>query len=188
MTTFWLAGFAGVALLAVLLAWLSYNRLMALDERCRTAFADIDVQLKHRHDLIPNLVETVRGFAGHELTVLTEVTRARANALRAAGPEVRLEAEAQIGQSLGSLLSVVERFPEIQASTHFRDLRSELADADSRITAARRFHNLAVDEFNATLRQFPGSAIGSLVRLGRRKPFDLGVERVLLEEPVAVRF
>jgi LemA protein len=180
--------FGGGAAIVGTVAWVTHSRLMALDERCNTAFADVDVQLKHRHDLIPGLVETVRGFAGHELTALTEVTRARANALRATGPETRLEAETQVGQTIQCLLSIVERYPEIQASAHFRDLRMELADAENRITAARRFYNLAVDEFNATLRQFPGNLIGSAVRLSRRKPFDLGVERVLLDEPVTIRF
>jgi LemA protein len=187
MESILLFGGGGVAV-AAWLGWSTYNRLMALDERCNTAFADVDVQLKHRHNLIPALVETVRGFVGHEHAVLTEVTKARASALRAAGPEMRLEAESQVGQSITSLLTVVERYPDLQASSHFRDLRVELSDAENRITAARRFYNLAVDEFNATLRQFPGNVIGGAVRLGRRKPFDIGVERVLLDEPVAFRF
>ena len=187
MDMIWLMGGGSLAL-AVTMGWSSYNRLVALDERCDTAFADIDVQLKHRHNLIPGLIETVRGFAGHEHTILTEVTQARASALRASGPEMRLEAEAQVGQSLNTLLTVVERYPEIQASSHFRELRMELTDAENRITAARRFYNLAVDEFNATLRQFPGNLIGAAGRLGRRRPFDLGIERVLLDEPVAIRF
>lgn len=178
----------GAAALAGAVAWATYNRLVALDERCNTAFADVDVHLKHRHSLVPGLVETVRGFVGHEFAVLTEVTKARAGALRATGPEMRLEAETQVGQSISSLLTVVERYPDLQASAHFRDLRKELADAENRITASRRFYNLAVDEFNATLRQFPGNAIGAAARLGRRKPFDLGVERVLIDEPVPVRF
>lgn len=182
-----LMGGGGIALAATM-AWSSYNRLVALDERCNTAFADIDVQLKHRHNLIPGLLETVRGFAGHEMAILTEVTRARTKALGASGPEMRLEAEAQVGQSITSLLGLVERYPEIQASSHFRELRTELSDAENRITAARRFYNLAVDEFNATLRQFPGNRIGEAVRLSRRKPFDIGIERVLLDEPVTVRF
>lgn len=186
MDILWLT--CGILVFAGLLAWRTYNRLMALDERCNTAFADIDVQLKHRHSLIPGLVETVRVFAGHELSILSEVAQARAGALRASGPEMRLEAETQVGQSLTTLLNLAERYPEIQASTHFRDLRSELGDAENRITAARRFYNLAVDEFNATLRQFPGNQIGAVVCLARRRPFDLGVERVLLDEPVAIRF
>lgn len=187
MDTIWLIGGGSIAL-AVTMAWSTYNRLMALDERCNTAFADVDVQLRHRHDLIPGLVETVRGIAGHERAVLTEVTQARASALRAAGPDLRLEAETQVGHSLTALLGVVERYPEIQASSHFRDLRTALTEADCRIAAARRFYNLAVAEFNATLRQFPGNAIGAGVRLSRRRAFDIGIERVLIDEPVAIRF
>jgi LemA protein len=174
--------------LAGLVAWSSYNRLMALDERCNTAFADVDVQLKYRHSVIPGLVETVRGYAKHEQAVLTEVTQARAAALGAAGSESRLHAETQVGQSISSLMSVAENYPELQASPHFRELRMELADAENRIAASRRFYNLAVDEFNATLRQFPGNLIGGAGRLGRRAPFDLGVERILLDEPVSFRF
>ena len=167
---------------------LTYNRLMALDQRCDTAFADVDVQLKHRHNLIPGLVETVRGYAGHERSVLEEVTRARAGALRASAPEMRLDAETQLGQSLNMVMSIVEKYPELQASSHFRELRTELTDAENRITAARRFYNLAVDEYNATLRQFPANSIGNAFRLGPRKPFDIGIERVLLDEPVAIQF
>lgn len=187
MDVFLYAAGGGVALVGAV-AWSSHNRLVALDERCNTAFADVDVHLKHRHSLIPGLVETVRGFVGHEFAVLTEVTKARASALKAAGPEMRLEAETQVGQSISSVLTVVERYPDLQASAHFRDLRRDLTDAENRITASRRFYNLAVDEFNATLRQFPGNLIGAAGRLGRRKPFDLGVERVLIDEPVTVRF
>src|SRR5829696_4565296 len=165
------------------------NEAHVLDDRAQAVPSGKGGCLEqHRHNLIPGLVETVRGYAGHELTVLTEVTRARANALSAASPDTRLEAETQVGQSITSLLTVVERYPELQASVHFRDLRVELADAENRITAARRFFNLAIDEFNATLRQFPGNVIGAAVRLSRRKHFDLGIERVLLDEPVAIRF
>lgn len=178
----------GSVTLVVTVLWTTYNRLMALDERCNTAFADVDVQLKHRHSLIPSLVETVRGFVGHEFVVLTEVTKARAGALRATGPEMRLEAETQVGQSINSLLSVVESYPDLLASSHFRELRMELTDAENRITASRRFCNLATNEFNASLRQLPGNLVGAAGRLGRRKPFDLGIERILIDEPVPIRF
>lgn len=150
-------------IVAGLCAWAAmsaHNRLMALDQRCDTAFSDVDVMLKHRHDLIPGLVETVKGFAAHERTVLTEVTRARARALQASGPDARLNAETQLGQSINTVLSLQERYPELAASAHFRELRMELVDATNRITAARRYYNLAVDEYNATLRQFPGNLVG----------------------------
>jgi LemA protein len=173
--------------LALLATWLFHNRLAALDECCNTALADVDALLKHRHDLIPGLVETVRAFAGHESTVLTEVTRARASALQATRTEMRLEAETQLGQSINSLLSVVERYPDLQAGSHFRELRTELADTQNRITAARRYYNLAVNEFNATLRQFPANLIGAVTRLARRKAFDIGAQREALEAPLAIK-
>ena len=179
---------AGLLALALVVVWLFYNRLAALDERCETALADIDALLKHRHDLIPGLIETVRGFAGHESAVLTEVTRARASALQAHRTDMRLEAETQLGQSINSLLSVVEKYPDLQAGSHFSGLRAELTDTHNRITAARRFYNLAVNEFNATLRQFPANLVGALTRLARRKAFDVGAQRETLEAPIALKF
>jgi LemA protein len=164
------------------------NRLMALDTRCDTAFADIDVYLKHRHNLIPGLVETVRGFASHEKDILTQVTQARAEALAAAIPDGKVASEKLLSKSITSLMSVAERYPELKASSHFASLREELSESENRITAARRFYNLAIDEFNATLRQFPGSYIGRMKHLAARQPFDLGIERVLLDEPVAIKF
>ncbi len=177
-----------VLILAALIIWLFYNRLAALDERCETALADIDALLKHRHDLIPGLVETVRAFAGHETTVLTEVTRARASALQATRTDMRLEAETQLGQSINSLLSVVENYPELQAGGHFRELRVELTDTHNRITAARRFYNLAVNEFNSTLRQFPANLVAAVTRLARRKAFDIGAQREALDAPITMKF
>ncbi|HZF42312.1 MAG TPA: LemA family protein [Sphingomonadaceae bacterium] len=186
--TIFLICLAGAVAFALLAVSATHNRLMQLDERCESAFADVDVQLKHRHNLIPGLVETVRGFASHERGVLTEVTQARAGALQAAAPNMRLEAETQLGQSLTALMSVVEKYPEIAASGHFRELRAELSDSENRITAARRFYNLAVAEYNATLRQFPGNLIAQRKPLDRRRTFDLGVERVLIDEPVPISF
>jgi LemA protein len=101
---------------------------------------------------------------------------------------MRLEAETQLGQCLNSMMTVVEQYPDLRASDHFRELRMELSDAENRITAARRFYNLAVGEYNSTLRQFPGNVVGAKRRLSTRRPFDLGVERVLLDEPVALKF
>ena len=182
---------AALALLIAVPAYIAFathNRLVALDQRCETAFADVDVHLKHRQNLIPPLVETVRGFAKHENDILLGVTQARAAALQAVAPEMRLTAEKNLTQNINALIGMAERYPELKASTHFNDLRRELVDAENRITASRRFYNLAVGEYGATLRQFPGSTIARLFKMNVRMPFDLGIERVLIDEPVAIKF
>lgn len=178
-----LAILAGIVFVAVS----SYNRLTALDERCATAFSDVDVQLKHRHNILPGLVETVRGGAAHELAVITEIAQARKAALQATGPEMRLQAEAQLGQSINSLLHVAESYPNIHASTDFRDLRRELIDADAKIAGARRFYNMACNELNATLRQFPGVLIARFVSIRTRSRFDIGIDRVMIDEPMSFK-
>jgi LemA protein len=182
---------AALALLIAVPAYIAFrthNRLVALDQRCDTAFGDVDVHLKHRHNLIPPLVETVRGFTRHESDILQRITQARAQALQAASPEIRLSAEQNLTQSINALIGIAERYPELRASTHFSDLRRELVDAENRVTASRRFYNLAVEEYGTTLRQFPGSTIGRLFKMNRRMRFDLGIERVLIDEPLAVKF
>jgi LemA protein len=170
------------------IAFATHNRLVALDQRCETAFGDVDVHLKHRHNLIPPLVETVRGFTKHESDILLGVTQARAAALQAATPEMQLNAEKNLTQNINALIGMAEHYPELQASTHFSDLRRELVDAENRITASRRFYNLAVEEYDTTLRQFPGSYIGRLFKMNVRMRFDLGIERVLIDEPLAFKF
>lgn len=172
----------------LVMAWKSYNRLMALDARCDTAYSDIDVHLKHRHNLIPGLVETVRAYATHERDLLLGITQARAEALAATTPDMKLKAEKNLTQNITSLLAMADRFPDLKASAHFRELRQDLADCENRITASRRFHNLAVEEYNVSLRQFPGSIVGAYRRLSTRRPFDLGIERMIFDEPVAVKF
>ena len=182
---------AALALLIAVPAYIAFathNRLVALDQRCDTAFGDIDVHLKHRHNLIPPLVETVRGFAKHENDILQGVTAARAEALQAGSPENRLNAEKNLTQNINALIGMAERYPELKASTHFSDLRRELVDAENRITASRRFYNLAVEEYDTTLRQFPGSTIGRMSKMNMRMRFDLGIERVLIDEPLAIKF
>lgn len=170
------------------IAFTTHNRLVALDQRCETAFGDIDVHLKHRHNLIPPLVETVRGFAKHESDILQGITQARAEALRAASPDMRLSAEQNLTQNINALIGMAERYPDLKASTHFAELRQELVDVENRVTAARRFYNLAVEEYDTTLRQFPGRFIGRLFKMSTRMRFDLGIERVLIDEPLALKF
>lgn len=178
----------GVVVVVGLVVLGHYNRMIALDERCATALSDIDVQLKHRHSVIPSLVETVRGIAGHETNAITAITNARTAVGRAASEEARHSAEMELGQRITFLVQQAEAYPDLAASSHFRDLRVELSDIENRITASRRYYNLTVDEFNATIRQFPGNLIGGFARLDRRSRFDLGSERLLADEPVAFRF
>jgi LemA protein len=191
LLTLVLACLAALALLIAVPAYVAFrthNRLVALDQRCETAFGDVDVHLKHRHNLIPPLVETVRGFAKHESDILQGITAARAEALQATSPEMRLSAEQNLTQNINALIGMAERYPELKASTHFSDLRRELIDAENRITASRRFYNLAVEEHGITLRQFPGSTIGRLFKMNARMRYDLGIERVLIDEPLAIKF
>lgn len=173
-----------VALSAAILV---YNRLALLARRCEQASADIDAQLRHRHDLIPGLVETVRSFAAHERGLVETVARARARALRAMTPREKMAAENDLTASIVQLLSVAEAYPTAQASAHYTDLRADLADVTNKITAARRFLNLAVREYNATLDQFPANVIGPRFGMRERKGYDLGMERVFLEDAPAVR-
>jgi LemA protein len=182
------AALAMLIAVPVYVAFTTHNRLVALDQRCDTAFGDIDVHLKHRHNLIPPLVETVRGFAKHENDILLGVSRARAEALQATSPDMRLSAEQNLTQNINALIGAAERYPELKASTHFSELRQELVDVENRVTASRRFYNLAVEEYDTTLRQFPGSTIGRLFKMNMRMRFDLGIERVLIDEPLAVKF
>jgi LemA protein len=191
LLTFLLVCLAVLALLIAVPAYIGFtthNRLVALDQRCETAFGDIDVHLKHRHNLIPPLVEAVRGFARHESDILKGVTEARAEALRAASPDMRLSAEQNLTQNINALIGMAERYPELKASSHFSDLRRELIDVENRVTASRRFYNLAVEEYGTTLRQFPGSTIGRLFNMNVRTRYDLGIERVLIDEPLALKF
>lgn len=158
-----------------------------LDERCASAFADIDAILAERHGLIPNLVETVKGFAGHEHKVLKDVIDARSRAIATSGPS-RLEAETQIGQSIMSLMAFTENYPEIASSSHFAELRGELTRIEDRISAARRFYNLAVEEEQAMRRAFPGNLIAAIVPSAGHERFTLGERRESFAEPVKVSF
>jgi LemA protein len=191
MTLVWLAlSIAVFAILCVVIVFKTYtntaNTLVALDQRCETAFADIDVHLKHRSNLIPGLVSVVKGVASHEKELILGVTKARAKALAAAAPAVRLTAERNLSAQIGTLLAAVEKYPELRALPEFAQLRQQLIDCENRITAARRFHNLAIEEYNTTLRQFPGNLIAQRQQMSRRPVYDLGVERVLIDEPVSI--
>ena len=169
--------------------WRNNNRLEALDNRCNTAAGDIDAQLKHRHNLIPGLVETVRGFMGHENEVLKAVAEANAAALRATTPMARHDAEMMLGNNINSLLNAAQLYPELKASGHFKDLQQQLIDVENRVTAARRFYNLATEEYNTQLGNFPANVVARMQKRTRRAPFALDSEaRTEIDAPLAFNF
>jgi len=148
-----------VVALIVLFAIFTYNRLVSLRQAWKRAFADIDVQLKQRQDLVPNLVETVKGYATHESSVFTAVTQARASAMRATGVGEKAAAEGMLTSALGNLMAVAENYPQLKANKNFLKLQDELADLENKISAARRFLNNAVAEYNSAIQQFPAVVI-----------------------------
>ena len=153
----------------------AYNKLVALDQRADQSFADIDVQLKQRQDLIPNLVETVKGYAAHERGTLDAVTAARAAAAGAHNVNERVQAENMLTGALGRLFAVAEAYPDLKANTNFQQLQMDLSDLENKLAAARRFFNSAVSEFNAARRQFPTVLFAAMVGFGSDKPFfDVG--------------
>ena len=179
--------FFGVAIVLASVFWIQQDLLAKLDERCNAAWSDIDALLVQRHDMIPPLVETVKGFMKHEASVLGDVIRARAMAMRAVGPE-KAEAEAQLGNSLATLFNVTEDYPEIAASSHFRELQNELVRIEDKLTAARGFYNLSVEEMNGTRRTFPSNLVGWIARIEKRVFFNISGPREQYEQPAQVSF
>ncbi|MGC8880882.1 MAG: LemA family protein [Minisyncoccia bacterium] len=163
----------------------TYNSLVKARIRIKEAWADIDVQLKRRYDLIPNLVETVKGYASHEKETLEKVIEARAKAMRATGKE-KLEAENQLSDTLKSLFAVVENYPELKANQNFLDLQKELIDTEDKILAARRFYNGNVRDYNIMLSVFPNNIIASLFGFKPESLFEVKEETE--REPVKVKF
>jgi len=148
-----------VLALIALFVMFTYNRLVSLRQAWKRAFADVDVQLKQRQDLVPNLVETVKGYATHESTVFTQVTEARASAMKANTVGEKSAAEGALTGALGNLMAVAENYPQLKANENFMSLQNELADLENKIAAARRFMNNAVAEYNGAIQQFPAVVI-----------------------------
>ncbi len=166
-----------VGLIIVLLAvWLvaSYNRLVKLGVQANAAWADIDVQLKRRHDLIPNLVETVKGYAAHERTTFERVTEARARALAAGGPASRAQAEGALTEALHSLWAVAENYPQLRAAENFAELQSEISRVEDQIQFARRYYNAVVRDLNVRIAQFPSNIVAGLFSFQPREFFEAG--------------
>jgi len=185
-TTGWIV--LGVIVLAVVWLIVIYNNMVAMAQRVNQAFADIDVQLKQRHDLIPNLVETVKGYAAHERTTLDAVVRARNAALSAQGPNDRVAAENMLTTALRQLFALSEAYPDLKANTNFQQLQADLSDIENKLAAARRFFNNAVSEYNAGIQQFPAALFAAMFGFTPRQFFDVGEERRTLEQVPQVKF
>jgi LemA protein len=180
-----------LGVVALLLLWLVviYNRLVALRQATGQAWADIEVGLKQRHDLVPNLVETVKGYAAHERGTLDAVIKARNAATAAQGPEAASAAEAQLSGALGRLFALSEAYPELKANTNFLQLQEELGNLETRIAAARRFFNNAVAEYNASIQSVPAVFFAGSVGFGPRGFFELdAAERAVVQAPPQVKF
>jgi LemA protein len=169
-----------------------YNRLVALRQRCNQAFADVDVQLKQRHDLVPNLVETVKGYASHERETLEAVIQARNQAVKAeetGNVAAMSQAEGVLGATLGRLIALSEAYPDLKANANFQQLQAELSDIENKIAAARRFFNSAVGEYNTSREQFPAVVFAGPLGFAPREFFDLGhEERDRLDDAPQVSF
>ncbi|MEX0917110.1 MAG: LemA family protein [Candidatus Paceibacterota bacterium] len=175
----------------------AYNNFVKLINRAQEAWADIDVQLKRRYDLIPNLVNTVKGYAAHERGTFNEVTEARTKATQIhvdpsnVTPEqiaAMAGAESALTQSLGKLLAIAENYPDLKASENFLELQRELSDTENKIQAARRFYNTNVRDLNTALESFPQNVIGNMFKFEAREFFELDEAEAAAKEPVGVSF
>ena len=181
----------GVIVAIVGLFILLYNRLVALRQTRNNAFSDIDVQLKQRYDLVPSLVETVKGYAAHEKTVFENVTNARAQvgAARGGAGATRVQAEAALGGALMGLLAVAENYPQLKADGNFQRLMAELSDLENKIAAARRFFNNATAEYNTAIEQFPAVLIANNFGFKKEEFFELDpAEAAAVAKPPEVKF
>ena len=164
-----------------------YNRFIGLRTKAEEAWADIDVQLKRRYDLIPNLIETVKGYAAHESQVFEQITKARSQAMQASTPAEHAVAENQLSGALKSLFAVSEAYPDLKANQNFMELQRELSDTENKIQAARRFYNSIVRDYGIALQSFPSNIIANMFGFSKREFFELeegSVER----ENIKVQF
>src|SRR3989338_7276144 len=179
-----------LAVVAAIVIWLvyTYNRFVVLTNRSEEAWSDIDVQMKRRYDLIPNLVETVKGYATHEAGTLQKVTEARTKAMGAQTVAEHAEAENMLTGALKSLFAVSESYPDLKANTNFVELQRELSDTENKIQAARRFYNSVVIDLQNALESFPTNLIGKSFGFSTREFFELGEGEQAARNPVKVSF
>ena len=185
------AGWIILGLLVLVGLWLmmTYNGLVSLRQRCRQAFSDIDVQLKQRHDLVPNLVETVKGYASHERGTLEAVVQARNAAVSAQGPAAQAQAEGMLQGALRQLFALAEAYPDLKANQNFQQLQTELSDLENKIAASRRFFNNAAAEYNSTRESFPAVLFAQSLGFGPQEFFNLEEgERTAVRTAPQVKF
>jgi LemA protein len=163
--------------------WSTYNALVTLNVRVDEAWSDITVQLKRRADLIPNLVDTVKGYATHESSVFENVTKARAATLSAQGPAEAGKAENMMQEALKSIFAVAEAYPQLQASQNFLQLQGELVDTEDKVQAARRFYNGGVRELNTKIKLFPNNIFASNLGFGERDFFEVDNPEAIADAP-----
>jgi len=179
-----------LAVIVVVVLWAVsvYNGLVSMRQRVNEAFADVDVQLRQRHDLIPNLVETVKGYAAHERGTLDEVVKARNVAVAAQGPAQQAAAENMLSGALRQLFALSEAYPDLKANAEFLQLQAELTELENKIAAARRFFNNAVQEYNTGIQRFPAALFAASFGFAPKNFFDLGEDRKTLGEAPQVNF
>jgi len=179
----------GIIVLIIISMTSLYNNLVRLRNRRQNAFADIDVQLRQRHDLVPQLVETVKGYSAHEKEVLYRVTEARAAAMNATTINDKIQTEQRLTTALQGLKVSMEAYPELKANQNFLQLQEELSDIENKLAASRRFFNGATTEYNNAVESFPGNMVARNFGFQKEILFDLGTEgRRQMEEPPAVKF
>jgi LemA protein len=179
--------FLAIVIALVLFLVYKYNGFVTLKTRAQEAWADIDVQLKRRYDLIPNLVNTVKGYATHESATFEKVTEARSKAMQAGTLAEKGEAENMLSGTLKSLFAISEAYPELKANTNFLQLQSELSDTENKIMASRRFYNGNVRDFNTDVQMFPGNIIAGMFKFTMMEFFQLE-ENSVEKNPVEVKF
>ena len=186
MTTTWIV--LGVIILAALILMSMYNGLIRLKVRVSEAYSDMDVQMKRRYDLIPNLIETVKGYASHERETLDAVVSARNQAMNTGGEDAqkKLAAENNLSSTLKSIFALAESYPDLKANQNFLELQRELTDTEDKIMASRRFYNANVRDFNTKLQVFPTNMFGKMLGFTEFKFFEVANE--VEKQPVAVKF
>ncbi len=178
----------GIVVLFILWVVFAYNRLIRMTNNTKESWADIDVQLKRRYDLIPNLVNTVKGYATHESSAFENVSKARSAAMGATGLADKGQAEATLAGALKSVFAIAEAYPELKANQNFLSLQNDLTDTEDKIQAARRFYNGNVRDLNTTIQMFPGNIIASMFHISAVEFFQLDAADAAAKQPVEVKF